>query len=161
MGGLTIGGQHYAQHYAGAFNDPPDANNYIFESFIWDRGSPALAVEPERWAGRASVGGLLRAGGDHSRHLQHRGGGAAAHVERVGQIVVTGVGGGQNPAICTEFTPALASHTGWLWQPVGITEADIARDITAAVFTHDHAPAAHADIRALVPEHNGGRRART
>ena len=142
-GGVTIGGTLRAQHYAGIHSSLPDANNYVFEAFLWLTNAQAWYLNQSdgqgghRWIIYSGPSHFIH--GDYGSDTQ-----AAPHIHNVGEFYVRN----SNPEkvrIANAINPAVEGSETWVWQPIGVVQQDI--DDTIAV--HNAASDAHADIRLL------------
>ena len=149
VGGNTISGTHYAQHYAGNFADPPQAANYILEAFIWDRGSQLWLLNQNdgqggrRWVGYSGPTGIV-----HGDYFDDEA--AESHVNAVGQIVVTGTGSSQKPRIVSAYTAPVATHTEWQWIGIGLTSQDVEDIANSRIAIHNESATSHLDVRNLI-----------
>ena len=144
-GGLVISGTLQFTNFGGNFNDPPDAANYNFNVYIWDRGSQVWLLNQNdgqgghRWLSYSGPSEVVH--GDWYSQAA-----AEPHVTSVGEVFVIGTGSAQRAKVVTVFVPPLSEETGWRWGPVGITADFVDQQITA----HNVDATAHPDIRELI-----------
>ena len=129
VGGVTVGGTTYGDDYAGNFAAPPNVNNYAANEYIWDRGSQVwLFNGPNPMGGRHWIGYSGPPGFRHGTFATDAN--AEAHANGVGEIFIVGSGSSQLVRYVSAFTAATAEQSGWVWEHVGTTFADVEATIT-------------------------------
>ena len=129
VGGVTVGGTTYGDDYAGNFAAPPNVNNYAANEYIWDRGSQVwLFNGPNPMGGRHWIGYSGPPGFRHGTFTTDAD--AEAHANGVGEIFIVGSGSSQLVRYVSAFTAATAEQSGWVWQHLGTTVADVETTIT-------------------------------